>query len=106
MNVPCTIRAMDKAVPTAPGAAERFTRRTPPTAAKLLLPVWGYRPVRRFLDVGLHTFLAPGNIPASVGMLPCRFVILTREEDEAYFLSDPTFRELTKVCPTEIRFID
>ena len=39
--------------------------RSPPKAAKLLLCVWGYSYVRQFLECGLPTLLAPGNVPAA-----------------------------------------
>ena len=55
--------------------------RTPPKQVRLLLPVWGYQHVHRFLDSCLPTLLAPGNIPALAGALPCEFVLLTTRED-------------------------
>jgi hypothetical protein len=106
MNIAGAVRGLDSAVPALTEMKERGARRAPPKAAKLLLPVWGFGFVRQFLDVGLRTLLAPGNIPAMASMLPCEFVILTREEDEPYFLSHPAFEALRKVCPTEIRLID
>ncbi|HYN00160.1 MAG TPA: hypothetical protein VET25_10470, partial [Aestuariivirgaceae bacterium] len=77
MNIAGAVRGLDTAVPASSEMTERPARRTPPNAAKVLLPVWGYAFVRQFLDIGLRTLLAPGNIPAMVRMLPCEFVILT-----------------------------
>src|SRR6202043_2552243 len=50
-------------------------------AVRLLLPVWGYRYVRQFLEFSLPTMLAPGNVPALAGLLPCTFVLLTSSAD-------------------------
>ena len=51
--------------------------RSPPKAAKLLLCVWGYSYVRQFLECGLPTLLAPGNVPALAAALPTEFIVLT-----------------------------
>jgi hypothetical protein len=92
----------------APSAESAGTvrRSTPPVAIKLLLPVWGERFVRQFLDFGLPTLLAPGNLPALISMLPCEFVILTTEDDEPLIRLHATVRALSRVCPTGIRLID
>lgn len=81
-------------------------RRPNPKAAKLLLPVWGYRHVRQFLETSLPTLLAPGNIPSLARSLPCEFVILTSAEDEAYIQEHPLFRQLKDVCSAKTRRID
>lgn len=81
-------------------------RSTPPTAIKLLLPVWGYRFVRQFLEAGLPTLLAPGNLPALASTLPCEFIILTSEDDEPFIRLHPTFRAASGICRTDIRLID
>jgi methyltransferase family protein len=81
-------------------------KRSPPKAVKLLLPVWGYRYVRQFLELGLPTLIASGNIPALAKVLPCEFEILTSSEDEALIRQHPAFDRLTSVCPTTFRRID
>src|SRR5947209_8990889 len=81
-------------------------RQSPPKAAQCVLPVWGYRFVRQFLEVGLPTLLAPGNVPALAAALPTRFIILSRIEDEDFIRHHPAFRRLCEVCETEIRLID
>ena len=81
-------------------------RSTPPAAIKLMVPVWGHSFVRQFLDASLPTLLAPGNLPALAGMLPCEFIILTSEDDEPFIRQYPTFRTLSEICDTEIRLID
>jgi hypothetical protein len=81
-------------------------RRPPPTSAKLLLPVWGHRYVRQFLEVGLPTSLAPGNVPALAQSLPCEFELLTSAADESYIRQHPAFARLSDVCRVTIRPID
>ena len=81
-------------------------RRPPPRAAKVLLPVWGYRYVRQFLECGLPTLLAPGNVPAVAHALSTEFVLLTSVDDEEYIREHANFQRLATVCKTEIRAID
>jgi 2-polyprenyl-3-methyl-5-hydroxy-6-metoxy-1,4-benzoquinol methylase len=73
---------------------------------KLMVPVWGYRHVRQFLETSLPTLLAPGNIPALAADLDCEFIILTSEEDRDYVREHAGFKRLSQVCRTEIRLID
>src|SRR5882672_9899652 len=56
--------------------------RSPPTAIKVLLPVWGYDFVQQFLKVSLPTLLAPGNLPGLARLLPTEFIFLTGRKDE------------------------
>ncbi len=81
-------------------------RRPPPRAVRLLLPVWGYRYVQQFLDFALPTMLAPGNVPALAGMLPCTFVLLTSSGDAELLAEHPGYRLLSSICDTEIQLID
>jgi hypothetical protein len=81
-------------------------RRSPVTSIKLLLPVWGHRYVRQFLDVGLPTLLVPGNVPALAQSLPCEFQFLTSAADERYIRGHPAFRRLAGACPATVRPID
>ncbi len=76
------------------------------TNVEFLLPVWGDRYVRKFLEFCLPTLLAPGNIPAIAQKVPCKFVILTSEEDRDYISSHSSFRHLLTICTAEIRLID
>ena len=75
-------------------------------AIKVLLPVWGDSYIRQFLEYGLATLLAPGNLPALVAALPTEFVLLTRAEDEAIIRGNAAFERLAAACPTTIRSID
>jgi hypothetical protein len=85
--------------------AERDPR-PPLKSVKLLLPVWGHRYVRQFLEVGLPTLLAPGNVPALAASLPSEFEILTSAADESYIRQHPVFLRLAEVCRASIRPID
>jgi hypothetical protein len=84
----------------------RPAARPAPAAAKLLLPVWGYGYVRQFLEWGLPTLLAPGNVPAIAEAMACEFVMLTSAEDEPFIRAHPAFSRLSAVSATEIRLID
>jgi hypothetical protein len=101
---PCRPNSAGAALPG--GRAPAGEGRGLPKAIKLLLPVWGYRYVRQFLELGLPTLLAPGNVPALAQSLPCEFVILTSTEDEAYIREHPAFARLAAICRAEIRLID
>ena len=72
--------------------------RPPPKYVRCLLPIWGYRFVRQFLDVSLPTWLAGGNLPALAAHLPTEFVLLTSREDETFIRCHPMFAELKRVC--------
>jgi Methyltransferase domain len=87
-------------------SAPALSRRAPPVATKLIVPVWGFQYVRQFLETSLPTLLAPGNVPALARALDCEFIILTSEEDREYISEHAGFRELTKICRTDIRLID
>jgi Methyltransferase domain len=104
------VQARSAIGPAAPMAAAAPSavpeRRSPPRAAKLLLPIWGYDYVRQFLELGLPTLLAPGNVPAVAQALPTEFVILTSADDELFIREHSAFKQLAAACATEIRLID
>ena len=81
-------------------------QRSPPKAATLLLPVWGYSYVRQFLEYGLPTLLAPGNVPALAAALPTEFVILTSVDDVPLILEHRAFKRLGAICKTTVHPID
>ncbi len=72
----------------------------------LLMPVWGYQFIGRFLEFCLPTLLAPNNIPAIARELPCRFVLLSSVADEPVIRSHPAWQKLERHCVCEIRSID
>ena len=81
-------------------------RRPPPKAAILLLPVWGYSYVRQFLECGLPTLLAPGNVPAVAAALPTEFIILTSVDDIPLIHEHPALKRLDGICKVTIHPID
>ena len=83
MNEVTTVSAAEPAPPA--GVAPRGPVKT----VQVLLPVWGHRFIRQFLEFCLPTLLAPGNMPAIAGALPCRFVLLSSEADEPTIRSHP-----------------
>jgi hypothetical protein len=72
----------------------------------LLMPVWGYQFIGRFLEFCLPTLLAPNNIPALAQELPCRFVVLSSVADETMIRSHPAWQRLEQHCAAEIQPID
>jgi hypothetical protein len=80
-------------------------RRPPPKKVKVLLPVWGTRYLKQFVDVGLPTLLAPGNLPALAKALPCEFVLLTSDEDAEQFANHPAYAYLRTICDIRLESI-
>src|SRR5580692_9766928 len=80
--------------------------RSPPTAVKLLLPIWGYRYITQFLEFGLPTLLTPGNIPAVAALLPCEFHLMTSAADAPMVAEHPAWQMLQTICSTKIEPID
>ena len=81
--------------------------RGPPKAVKAALSrSGGISYVRQFLECGLPTLLAPGNIPAVAAALPTEFVLLTSADDEPYIREHAAFKTACRICKTEIRPID
>ncbi|MGB7007613.1 MAG: hypothetical protein WBE05_24785, partial [Pseudolabrys sp.] len=80
--------------------------RSPLSAIKVLMPVWGSRYVRQFLEFCLPTMLAPGNIPALARRLPCTFVVMTSQRDEPLIRHHPAWHRLAEICEVEVQLID
>ena len=77
-----------------------------PKAVKFLLPVWGQRYIKQFLNTCLPTMLAPGNLPAVAAELPSEFVFLTSSEDANILQEHPACRYLRSICDVSILVID
>ncbi len=92
--------------PPALDARPDAQRRPPPKAVQLLLPVWGHRYIRQFLEFGLPSLLAPGNLPALAKALPCKLVFLTSEEDAKVLRDHPACRYLASLCDVDVHAID
>src|SRR5262249_55032826 len=72
---------------------------------KLIVPVWGERFVARFVQFGLPTQLAPGNLPA----LPaecCAYHIFTPSAEAETIRRSGSFQRLAGLFPTFIECID
>lgn len=80
--------------------------RSAPAAVKFAVPVWGYEYVRQFLEVGLPTLLAPGNVPGVAKTLNSEFIILTSVDDEEFIREHAAFKRLQELCSADIRLID
>jgi hypothetical protein len=80
--------------------------RSPAKTVKVLLCVWGYSYVRQFLEYGMPTLLAPGNVPGVAATLPTEFIFLTSADDESFITEHPTFRRLAEICKATIHPID
>src|SRR5579864_4759702 len=80
--------------------------RPPARSGAVLVPVWGYPFVSQFLEFGLPTLLAPGNLPTVARELPLRVIALTSEEDAPLIRSHPAWRRLEKICRADVESID
>ena len=83
-----------------------IANRSPLSAIKVLMPAWGSRYVRQFLEFCLPTMLAPGNIPALARRLPCTFVVMTSQRDEPLIRHHPAWHRLAEICDVEVQLID
>ncbi len=81
-------------------------RRRSPKAIRLLLPVWGRRYIAQFINIGLPTLIASGNLPALAAALPCKLVFLTSAQDAAILRKHPACRYLSSICEVAIETID
>src|SRR5262249_16922187 len=84
----------------------RPRQRPPLKAVAVLLPVWGFRFVGQFLEFGLPTLLAPGNLPALPARLSSTFLLMTSSEAVEQIKADPGWQRLAAICRVEIRLID
>jgi hypothetical protein len=64
--------------------------RSPASSGAVLVPVWGSPFVSQFLEFGLPSLLAPGNLPAVARELPFR--VIARPARRMVRLSNPTRR--------------
>ena len=74
--------------------------------ARLITVAWGDRYVAELFDFTLAAVLAPGNLPALVGLLDCEVVILTEEARFDAARRHPVFRAFERMCPVELRAVD
>lgn len=72
----------------------------------MLLPLWGRRYVEQFIEYGLPTLIAPGNLPAVAQALPCTLTFLTSTEDATILREHPAWNYLASICDVEVVLID
>ena len=70
------------------------------------MPIWGIGYIKQFIDFGLPTLIAPGNLPAVAKALPSTLVFLTGAEDAKILREHPAVRYLASICDVEIELID
>src|SRR5262245_40464347 len=80
--------------------------RSPAEFIEVLVPVWGERYTRDFLDLGLPSLLAPGNLPALSTLGRCTFVLLAPAQDAAVIEGSPLWALVTACCTVRVVPID
>jgi hypothetical protein len=80
--------------------------RLPPPDIEILLPVWGERHTRDFLELCLPSLLAPGNLPGLSKLGRCTFVLLAPARDAGLVERNPLWALLGACCAVRIQPID
>jgi len=80
--------------------------RPSPRDIQILLPVWGERYTRDFLELGLPSLVAPRNIPALAQLGSCTFVLLAPARDAGTIEQHPLWTLLQQQCDVSVTFID
>src|SRR5262249_19873315 len=80
--------------------------RPPPKHIQLLLPVWGALHTRIFLELGLPSLMARGNIPAISELCECTFVLLVPKEGVERIEQHPLWVRLQRCCAVAVIHID
>ena len=68
--------------------------------------VWGMTHTKVFIDIGLPSLLAPGNLPGAVTLCRSRFRLYTRLDDLKLMCAAPAFQRLLAMLPVDIILID
>src|SRR5258708_180382 len=71
-----------------------------------ILTVWGRSHTQVFLDVGLPSLLAPGNLSGINAREQSRFHLFTRSEDLVAIEAAPAFRHLRQLISIDIELMD
>ena len=80
--------------------------RPPPGDIQILLPVWGERYTRDFLEFSLPSLLAPGNLPGLSKFGQCTFVLFAPARDAEVIGKNSLWPLLCACCSVRIRYID
>jgi tetratricopeptide (TPR) repeat protein len=86
-------------------AMPEATRARAPSCFFFVTPVWGHNHLTLFLEIGLPSLLAPDNLPGLSRPSGCRFLIYTRECDEASLTGADVFARLSALMPVEVHRI-
>jgi hypothetical protein len=78
----------------------------PPGFIEILLPVWGERYTRDFLELSLPSLLAPGNLPALASLGKCTFVLLATARDADVIQKSSLWQLLLDCCSVRVIHID
>jgi hypothetical protein len=70
-----------------------------------ITPVWGVNHLNLFIDVGIPSLLASGNLPSVSKLRACRYLIYTRADDEERLRGAEVFGRLKAILPIEIHLI-
>jgi tetratricopeptide (TPR) repeat protein len=71
-----------------------------------IVTVWGRSHTQVFVDVGLPSLLAPGNLPGIEALDRSRFHLFTRSDDLAAIEFAPAFRRLRELMTVDIKLMD
>jgi hypothetical protein len=80
--------------------------RPPPHDIQILLPVWGQRYTRYFLELCLPSLMASGNIPALAQLCRCSFVLLAPAQDAGSIEIHRLWARLQQHCAVSVTHID
>jgi hypothetical protein len=80
--------------------------RSPPPDIEILLPVWGERATRDFLELSLPSLLAPGNVPGLSKFARCTFVLMAPARDADVIERSPLWALLQACCAVRVQPID
>ena len=80
--------------------------RLPPSDIQILLPVWGERYTRDFLDFSLPSLMAPGNLPGISRLGRCTFVLLAPVKDVETIVRSSLWALLLDCCSVRVKYID
>jgi hypothetical protein len=80
--------------------------RTPPQDIEILLPVWGERYIRDFLEFCLPSLLAPGNLPGLSRLGRCTFVLMAPAREAEIIRQSPLWALLKACCAIRVQTID
>lgn len=73
---------------------------------KLLVVVWGDRYVKDFSQIALPALLAPANLTYLAQETDLEVLIMTQRASVQFFHREPSYKQLTALCPARFIFID